>query len=154
MLTQKYFRTLSKNSITGKNIARIFSKQEKNKQEFNSPAESISAKDKIEAFINLGRYKNQTGTLLLFGPCLWGTALGATLIGAPISATIASSSLFLFGAFNLRSAGCAINDMWDQDFDKNVERCKDRPLAAGLLSNKEAMLFTGAHLLGGLFVLS
>jgi 4-hydroxybenzoate polyprenyltransferase len=85
---------------------------------------------------------------------LWGTALGASLIGAPLTATLTSSALFLFGAFNLRSAGCAINDMWDQDFDKNVERCKDRPLAAGILTNKEAFLFTGAHLMGGLFILS
>lgn len=67
---------------------------------------------------------------------------------------IANSALFAFGAFNLRSAGCAINDSFDRDIDKNVERSKDRPLAAGNLNLKEAAAFTTMHLLGGLYVLT
>ena len=102
----------------------------------------------------MGRYQYPTGIFLLFTPCLWGTALGASMLGLPPVAAIPTSLLFLFGAFNLRSAGCAINDMFDKDFDKNVERCKNRPLASGVLNPKEAMGFTTAHLLGGLFVLS
>ena len=62
-------------------------------------------------------------------------------------------ALFWFGAFNLRSAGCAINDMWDKNIDDKVERTKDRPLASNKLSYKEAMMFTMMHLSGGLFVL-
>jgi len=73
---------------------------------------------------------------LLFTPCLWGTAIGAQLLGLPLASTLPTSLLFLFGAFNLRSAGCAINDMFDKDFDKNVERCKNRPLAAGVITPK------------------
>ena len=63
-------------------------------------------------------------------------------------------ALFWFGAFNLRSAGCAINDIWDRKIDKQIERTKSRPLAAGNLSLKEAIQFVGVHLTGGLFVLT
>jgi len=76
------------------------------------------------------------------------------LLGLPLVATIPTSMLFLFGAFNLRSAGCAINDLFDKDFDKNVERCKNRPLASGVITPKEALGFITVHLLSGLFVLS
>lgn len=108
----------------------------------------------MKGFVDLGRYKYPTGIFLLFTPCLWGTAIGAQMIGMPLIDTLSTSALFLFGAFNLRSAGCAINDLFDKDFDKNVERCKSRPLAAGVLTPKEAIAFTTAHLFGGLFVLS
>ena len=70
-------------------------------------------KHKIDGFINLGRYRTQTGTWLLYGPCLLGTSLGAFLIGAPVTTALSTSAIFLFGAFCLRSAGCVINDMWD-----------------------------------------
>ena len=56
------------------------------------------------------------------------------------------------GAFFLRTAGCGVNDLLDKDFDKNVERCKDRPLASGKLTPKEAKGFIAANLLGGLGV--
>jgi len=69
----------------------------------------------------------------------------------------------------LRSAGCAINDLWDREFDKNVtknslfkfillnkkvERTKLRPLASGELTEKQAFKFIFLHLLGGLAVLT
>ena len=63
-------------------------------------------------------------------------------------------ALFWFGAFNLRSAGCAINDMWDRNIDNKVERTKDRPLANKELSLGEAFVFTLMHLSGGLLVLT
>lgn len=62
-------------------------------------------------------------------------------------------ALFWFGAFNLRSAGCAINDFIDQDIDKKVERTKNRPLARGALTYEEALKFIMMHLSGGLLVL-
>ncbi len=77
--------------------------------------------------------------------------------------------LFGFGSAMLRSAGCAINDLWDREFDKNVtknslfkfillnkkvERTKLRPLASGELTEKQAFKFIFLHLLGGLAVLT
>jgi len=54
----------------------------------------------------------------------------------------------------MRSAGCIINDLWDQDFDKHVERTKVRPLASGELTQKQALGFLIPHLAIGLAVLS
>jgi 4-hydroxybenzoate polyprenyltransferase len=49
----------------------------------------------------------------------------------------------MLGTVLMRSAGCVINDYADRDIDPHVERTKDRPLAAGLVSRKEALLLAG-----------
>jgi 4-hydroxybenzoate polyprenyltransferase len=53
----------------------------------------------------------------------------------------------------MRGAGCTINDMWDADFDRHVERTKSRPLASGELSMTQATAFLAAQLSVGLGVL-
>lgn len=58
------------------------------------------------------------------------------------------------GAVVARSAGCIVNDLWDQDFDKKVERTKTRPLASGELTPRQAMLFFIPHVFVGLSVLT
>jgi len=58
------------------------------------------------------------------------------------------------GAIVSRSAGCIVNDLWDQDFDKKVERTKTRPLASGELTRKQAWLFFAPHVFVGLGILS
>lgn len=58
------------------------------------------------------------------------------------------------GAIVARSAGCIVNDLWDQDFDKKVERTKTRPLASGELTPRQAMLFFIPHVFVGLGVLT
>ena len=58
-------------------------------------------------------------------------------------------ALFAVGAISMRAAGCVINDLWDRDLDKKVERTKSRPLASGEVSAKEAIL-----LLAGLLTIS
>lgn len=62
-------------------------------------------------------------------------------------------SKFAFGSFIMRGAGCTINDLWDRDFDKHVERTKSRPLARGDISVPQALAFLGAQLSCGLGVL-
>ena len=62
---------------------------------------------------------------------------------------ILESSLFelksflivLIGSILVRSCGCVINDISDHKFDKLVARTKDRPLASGEISLKEAWMF-------------
>lgn len=113
-----------------------------------TPKQNIS---KLKAFTMLGRYSNQTGTFLLFMPCVWGVCLASP---DPLSLHAMSHYfLYFWGAFHLRSAGCAVNDICDRDFDKKVERTKIRPLAANILTVNEAMLFTATHCLLGLPVL-
>jgi len=76
-------------------------------------------------------------------------------------ATVASpyvlvSNLLLFGtgAVIMRGAGCTVNDLWDRNLDKGVERTKIRPLASGALTVPQAVRFLGIQLAGGLAILT
>ncbi|PVG03375.1 4-hydroxybenzoate polyprenyl transferase [Serendipita vermifera] len=72
------------------------------------------------------------------------------------SPSVLVSNLLLFGtgAFLMRGAGCTINDMWDRNLDKGVERTRVRPLASGALTVPQATGFLGLQLAGGLAVLT
>lgn len=105
-------------------------------------------------YAELIRFDNPIGTYYLFFPTLFSTLLAATAAGdvAPLQ-ILGTAGLFLAGALFMRSAGCAINDLWDRNLDPHVERTKFRPLARGALSPQNAVLFTGSQLLAGLCVL-
>lgn len=62
--------------------------------------------------------------------------------------------VFLAGSVSMRAAGCIVNDISDKDFDKDVERTKDRPLASGKLTKTQAALFLIPNLTVGLLVLT
>jgi 4-hydroxybenzoate polyprenyltransferase len=62
-------------------------------------------------------------------------------------------ALFGAGSVLLRGAGCTINDLWDKDYDRQVERTKTRPLASGALSTKQALGFLALQLSLGLLIL-
>jgi 4-hydroxybenzoate polyprenyltransferase len=83
----------------------------------------------------LMRFHSSTGYLLAFFPAFFGLMLGykdrGDLVYVPI---------FLIGAILARGAGCIINDIVDRDFDRQVERTKNRPLANGDVTTKEAQL--------------
>jgi 4-hydroxybenzoate polyprenyltransferase len=49
-------------------------------------------------------------------------------------------AIFCVGTLLMRSAGCAANDFFDRDFDRHVERTRDRPLAAGEIRPAEALV--------------
>jgi 4-hydroxybenzoate polyprenyltransferase len=109
-------------------------------------------------YARLARLDRPIGTWLLYGPCLWGLALGWQAIGAP--ATLAASLemlglilLFGLGAIVMRGAGCTVNDLWDRKLDAKVARTADRPIASGAVSVKAALVFTVAQMLIGLAVL-
>ncbi|RQM21582.1 hypothetical protein B5M09_010728, partial [Aphanomyces astaci] len=90
------------------------------------------------------------GTYMLLWPCFWSTALAAPVGALPDPTLLA---LFATGSLIMRSAGCTINDMWDKDFDKQVERTNQRPLASGALTYRQAWTFLGVQLSAGLAVL-
>jgi 4-hydroxybenzoate polyprenyltransferase len=48
--------------------------------------------------------------------------------------------VFVAGVVLMRSAGCVINDYADREFDPQVERTRDRPLAAGRVRPREALV--------------
>jgi 4-hydroxybenzoate polyprenyltransferase len=61
--------------------------------------------------------------------------------------------LFTIGAFVMRGAGCTINDLWDRDLDRQVERTKTRPLASGTVTQTQAISWLAIQLSVGLSVL-
>jgi 4-hydroxybenzoate polyprenyl transferase len=100
---------------------------------FLSPVNTFIEKNKYTRLMRLHRPE---GYLLLMYPCLWTIAF-ATRSFIEIFLT---SLLFIFGAIIMRSAGCIINDILDRDIDKDIERTKNRPLASGEVSLKEAFI--------------
>jgi len=49
--------------------------------------------------------------------------------------------VFVAGTFLMRSAGCAVNDVADRDFDRHVKRTAQRPVTSGAISVKAAVVF-------------
>jgi len=90
---------------------------------------------KLIGFGKLMRLEKPIGTFLL----LWPT-LSTFMILKDGSPTPKLVVIFCIGTFLMRSAGCVINDFFDQDFDGKVERTKDRPLVTGEVSNFEAIV--------------
>ncbi len=92
--------------------------------------------------IQLTRLNQPVGIILLFLPCLFGIILSFKQIDHPNPREILFDTfIFTFGSIIMRSAGCIINDIFDKDFDKKIERTKNRPIASGKISKHKALLF-------------
>ena len=89
---------------------------------------------RLQAFANLIRLFNQTGTLLLLFPALWSLVLASH--GWPATNLLI---IFVLGSFIMRSAGVIMNDLADRSLDGQVERTRHRPLASGQLRPKHAL---------------
>ncbi|KPK29598.1 MAG: 4-hydroxybenzoate polyprenyltransferase [Betaproteobacteria bacterium SG8_40] len=90
--------------------------------------------DRLLAYARLVRLDKPIGTLLLLWPTLW--ALWLSSDGRPDWNIVA---IFVAGTVLMRSAGCAINDFADREFDPHVERTRERPLAAAVIKPWEAL---------------
>ena len=95
----------------------------------------------LNVFIELTRLKKPIGFMLLFWPCLWGLTIANEFEGN-LYTYVFYIFLFLSGSILMRSAGCIVNDIADRNFDKLVERTKDRPIASGKISVKLALIYT------------
>jgi 4-hydroxybenzoate polyprenyltransferase len=95
---------------------------------------AIALKNKLDAYERLIRLDKPVGFMLLMWPTLWGLWLAG--YGAP---DVRFVWIFVLGTILMRSAGCAINDWADRDFDGAVKRTEKRPLASGEISGKEAL---------------
>ena len=95
----------------------------------------------LNLFIELIRLKKPIGFMLLFWPCTWGLTIAYDFSN---DIKIYSFYLFLFflGSILMRSAGCIVNDIMDEEFDKKVERTKNRPIASGKVSKKLGLIYT------------
>ncbi len=108
--------------------------------------------NQINLFVDLTRLKKPIGFMLLFWPCAWGLTIAYDFKGEKIT-YILFLILFFLGAVLMRSAGCIVNDIADKNFDKKVERTKDRPIASGKISVFKGLIFSAALCLIALFVL-
>ena len=95
----------------------------------------MSLNDRLVAYAYLIRLDKPIGTLLLLWPTLW--ALWLASAGLP---NLNILLIFVAGTFLMRSAGCAMNDYADRDFDRHVQRTQTRPVTSGKISGKEALL--------------
>src|SRR2546426_1383739 len=83
---------------------------------------------------DLIRLRNQTGSLLLLLPTLWALVLAGD--GHP---PLSLTAIFVAGVFVMRSAGVTVNDLWDRDLDRRVQRTRERPLASGRMQPRAAV---------------
>lgn len=95
---------------------------------------AVSA-ERIEQYLLLMRFNRPVGILLLLWPTLW--ALWIAGDGSPDPHVF---TVFVIGVVLMRAAGCAVNDYADRHFDPLVERTRDRPLASGRVSPREALV--------------
>jgi 4-hydroxybenzoate polyprenyltransferase len=95
----------------------------------------------LNLFVELTRLKKPIGFMLLFWPCAWGLTL-AYDFSNNVNNYFIYLILFFLGSVLMRSAGCIVNDIYDKEFDKKVERTKDRPIASGQVSINLGIFYT------------
>jgi 4-hydroxybenzoate polyprenyltransferase len=96
---------------------------------------SAPAPSRLSLYLDLIRWSRPAGTYLLLWPTL--AALWLAADGFPGWHLLA---VFALGTFLMRSAGCAVNDVADRDFDRHVKRTAERPVTSGRLSVRQALL--------------
>ena len=94
----------------------------------------------ISIFLELTRLKKPIGFMLLFWPCIWGLTI-AYNFQDKLNQFIFFTLLFLSGSILMRSTGCIVNDIADRNYDKYVERTKDRPIASGKISINKSLIY-------------
>ena len=97
--------------------------------------------NQLNLFIELTRLKKPIGFMLLFWPCIWGLTIAYNFNSSLLNYFF-YSFLFLAGSILMRSEGCIVNDIADKNFDKKVERTKDRPIASGKVSIKLGIIYS------------
>ena len=107
----------------------------------------------VKPYFLLMRLDRPIGTWLLLLPSWWAIIAATNGLRGIETTAIITITLFSLGALIMRGAGCVINDLWDKDFDAQVERTKNRPLASGQISPQKAILFLGFLLALGLGIL-
>lgn len=99
-------------------------------------------------YFRLMRWHQPIGALLLLPPTLWALVVAAQ--GLP---SLRLLVIFVLGTVIMRSAGCVINDLWDRDLDGRVRRTRDRPLARGDISPRQALALLFILILAALVLL-
>lgn len=101
---------------------------------------------RIKDYFRLMRWHRPIPILLSLWPTYWGLFLAKV-------PSLKLVIVFTVGVMLMRSAGSVVNDIYDQQYDRFVERTRNRPLAARRVSNFEAVGLLGLLLLGALSLL-
>jgi len=113
------------------------------------PRPPRSLRERLDLYEKLMRLDRPVGILLLLWPALWALWLAAR--GHPEWLLV---WVFVIGAVLMRSAGCIVNDVADRDFDRHVRRTRDRPITAGRIGVREALVLAALlTLLAGAIVI-
>jgi len=112
------------------------------------------APEDLRPYLRLSRADRPIGTWLLLLPCWWGALLGALAVpgGAGLTTVwilIACSA----GAWLMRGAGCTWNDISDRDIDPLVARTRNRPLASGQVTVRQAVIWMGLQMVAAFVLL-
>ncbi|BAM40813.1 4-hydroxybenzoate octaprenyltransferase [Theileria orientalis strain Shintoku] len=103
----------------------------------SNPSKNVGFYDKIASCGRLMRIHSLMPVVIFALPAMWSASLALPSVVTFLE--LKKMGLMCLGAFFARSAGCCINDLFDKNFDKHVERTKIRPLASGLIGTKEAL---------------
>jgi 4-hydroxybenzoate polyprenyltransferase len=95
----------------------------------------MAPRSRLALYLDLIRWNRPAGSYLLLWPTL--SALWIAAGGFPGWHLL---TVFTLGTFLMRSAGCAVNDVADRDFDRHVKRTAQRPVTSGAISPKEALV--------------
>ncbi len=107
-----------------------------------------------QKYVNLTRINRPTGIFLLALPCFFGVFFAFSgKIGQNWDKIGQFCLFFALGSIIMRSAGCVVNDIFDQKFDREVARTKSRPLANGDLKTSQALILLAVLLIFGLMIL-
>ncbi|CAG9478139.1 para-hydroxybenzoate--polyprenyltransferase, putative [Plasmodium vivax] len=112
-------------------------------------------KENLRAYVTLSRLHIPTGIHLLLNSALYGYFLtlpveslftpGNEINWECITKIGRDLCLFAFGSLNSRIVGCIINDLFDRDYDRHVERTKNRPLANNTVTTARAFAYLALH---------
>ena len=94
-----------------------------------SASTALAPRGRLSLYLDLIRWNRPAGSYLLLWPTL--AALWLAAGGFPGWHLVV---VFVLGTFLMRSAGCAVNDVADRDFDKHVKRTAQRPVTSGAVS--------------------
>ena len=92
-------------------------------------------KERLRQYAYLMRLHKPIGIFLLLWPTLWALWIAGEGYPDPLVVFV-----FVSGVVLMRSAGCVINDYADRDFDPHVARTRERPIAAGRVTPREALV--------------
>src|SRR5438876_6701606 len=106
-------------------------------------------------YAELMRLDRPAGFYAFYFPYLIGLGYAASISNTTISArTIGEQAVHMFlGCILLRGVSCTWNDNIDQDFDRDVSRCRNRPIARGAVTTAQGHLFTIFQLAAGMALL-